>query len=63
VLGLLDSEQGRQAAARAQLLRARKLNPREPAIAAALARLAGGHPLTLAEAQEMLAQHITTPPA
>jgi hypothetical protein len=63
VLGLLDSEQGLRGAARAQLLRARERNPREPAIAAALDRVASRHPLTLTEAQEMLAQHITTPPA
>lgn len=61
-LGLIDSEQGRRLAARTQLLRARKLNPREPAIAVALERLDSDHPLTFSEAQVMLAPHIATPP-
>lgn len=63
VLGLLDSEQQRLPAARAQLLRAQGLNPREPVIAAALQRLSSERPLTFSEAQEILTQHITTPPA
>lgn len=61
-LALTDSEQGLRSPARTQLRLARTLNPREPVIATALERLDSSHPLTFAEAQEMLAQHITTPP-
>jgi hypothetical protein len=61
-LGLIDSEQDRRGAARAQLLSAQRLNPREPVIAEALERLDSGHPLTFAEAQVMLTPHIATPP-
>lgn len=55
-LGLLDGEQSRPATARSQLLRARELNPHEPVIALALARLARGRPLTFAQAQVLLAE-------
>lgn len=51
VLGLLDGEQHRRTQARAQLLRARALNPRESLITQALVRLTGAHPLTMLEAQ------------
>jgi hypothetical protein len=54
VLGLLESERGRSAQARAQLLRARALNPREPVVGEALARVDGAHPLTFAQAQLIL---------
>jgi hypothetical protein len=54
-LGLLDGEQGRMAPAREQLIRAQTLNPREPAIALALNRLANGRPLEFAAAQRLLA--------
>jgi hypothetical protein len=54
-LGLIDGERGRRAAARAQLQRARALNPSEGTIALALTRLARGRPLTFAEAQGILA--------
>ena len=62
-LGLIDSEQGRLGAARAQLRRARPLNPLELVIAVALERLDTGHPLTFTEAQAMLTPHIATPHA
>jgi hypothetical protein len=55
-LGLLEGEAGRTALARARLTRALGLNPREPAIALALARLAQGRPLSFAEAQQLLAR-------
>ena len=53
-LGLLESELGRSAQARVQLLRARALNPREPVVGEALARVDGAHPLTFAQAQLIL---------
>jgi hypothetical protein len=54
VIGLLDGEQGHRAQARAQLLRAHTLNPRESLITQALIRLTGRYPLTVAEAQNDL---------
>jgi O-Antigen ligase len=51
VIGLLDAEQGLRTQARAQLLRARTLNPRESLITQALVRLTGRSTLTVAEAQ------------
>jgi hypothetical protein len=62
-LGLMDGEQGRRAEGRAQLLSARRLNPREPVIVQALERLDSKRPLTFAEAQSLLSPHIVTPPA
>lgn len=63
LLGVIDGEQHRRAEGRTQLLRARRLNPREPAIAEALERIGGRHPLTFVEAQILLSPHIATPPA
>jgi len=62
-LGLMDGEQGRRAEGRAQLNRARRLNPRESVIVQALERLDSRRPLTFAEAQSLLSPHIVTPPA
>jgi tetratricopeptide (TPR) repeat protein len=61
VLGLIEGQEGRRKAARADLLRAEALNPLEPAIGTALARLDTAHPLTFAQAQALLAPHIVTP--
>lgn len=55
LLGLIEGEEGRAAQARAQLVRARALNPSEPIVAQALARLHSAHPMTFLEAQRMLA--------
>ncbi len=63
LLGIIAGEQGRRREATAELLRARELNPREPATAEALERVAGEHPLSFLEAQTLLAPHIATPPA
>ncbi|HEV3318126.1 MAG TPA: O-antigen ligase family protein [Solirubrobacteraceae bacterium] len=63
LLGLIDGEQGRRRQGRVELLRARRLNPREAAIAEALERIGGTHPLTFVEAQILLTPHIATPPA
>jgi hypothetical protein len=63
LLGIINSEQGRLRQARAKLLSARLLNPREAAIAEALERIGGRRPLTFVEAQILLAPHIATPPA
>jgi O-Antigen ligase len=63
LLGLIDSEQGLRRQGRAELLSARRLNPREPAIAQALERIDGAHPLTFVEAQILLTPHIVTPQA
>jgi hypothetical protein len=54
VIGLLDGERGHRTQARAQLLRARALNPPEPLTTQALERLTGASPLTVAEAQRYL---------
>lgn len=51
LLGLLDGEQNRRSAARAELAQASELNPREPLIGQALDRVSSGHPLTFEEAQ------------
>ncbi|HWY89686.1 MAG TPA: O-antigen ligase family protein, partial [Solirubrobacteraceae bacterium] len=53
-LGLIDGEQGRFAQARRELAAAQTLNPGEPILAQALARLGGGHPLTFVEVQRLL---------
>lgn len=53
-LGLLESELGHRVRARALLLRARGLNPREPLLGEALARVDGPAPLTFAQAQLIL---------
>ena len=63
LLGLIDGEQGLRHRGRAELLGARRLNPREPAIREALERIDGPHPLTFVEAQILLTPHIATPPA
>ena len=54
-LGLIAGEQGRRPAARAQLARARALNPSEGVIALAQTRVARNRPMTFAEAQGILA--------
>jgi hypothetical protein len=63
LLGVIYGEQGYKRQARLELQSARKLNPREAAIAEALKRIGGNHPLTFVEAQVLLAPHIATPPA
>jgi hypothetical protein len=63
LLGVIDGKQDRPTEGRTQLLSARRLNPREPAIAEALERIGGRHPLTFVEAQILLSPHIVTPPA
>jgi hypothetical protein len=55
LLGLIEGEEGHTARARAALLRARVLNPSEPIVAEALARLRTARPMTFLEAQRMLA--------
>ncbi len=60
-LGLVEGEEGHSRQARAELLRAERLNPLEPAIGTALSRVARQRPLTFAEAQALLAPHIATP--
>lgn len=62
-LGLVEGEQGRPAQSRSQLRRALRLNPSEQAITVALVRLRSHHPLTFAEAQDLLRPHIATPHA
>lgn len=54
LLGLIDGEQGRRSAARAQLARASELNPGEPLVSQALDRVMTGHPLDFEEAQILL---------
>jgi hypothetical protein len=62
-LGLIDGERGRLARARVELLRALALNPTEPLVLTAVARLRDGRPLTFAEAQSEANPHIVTPNA
>jgi O-Antigen ligase len=59
LLGVIAGEHGDRAGARAELLRARPLDPAEPLISDALARVGSGHPLTFAEVQASLAQRST----
>ncbi len=53
-LGLIETEGGRRAPARALLLRAHALDPRELVVTKALGRIAGAHPLSFEEAQAIL---------
>jgi O-antigen ligase/Flp pilus assembly protein TadD len=55
-LGLLDGEGGQRSRARAELLRARSLDPREPVITDALTGLRAARPLTFAQAQRILGE-------
>ncbi len=60
-LGLVEGQAGRRRAARAQLERARRLNPLEATIRLALEGVRKGRPLTFEEAQTALAPRIVTP--
>jgi hypothetical protein len=62
-LGLIDGEHGKFARARVELRRALTLNPTEPLVLTAVARLREGHPLTFTEAQNEANPHIVTPNA
>lgn len=53
-LGLIESELGHAAPAATQLRRAHELNPQEAVVDAALARVHSTHPLSFAQAQEIL---------
>jgi hypothetical protein len=54
LLGLVYGEEGRRTAARRELTRASRSNPREPLIAEAIQRLAENRPLSFEEAQTQL---------
>jgi hypothetical protein len=56
LLGVVAGERGDHAGARAQLLRAKPLDPTEPLISEALTRAGSRHPLTFAEVQASLSQ-------
>jgi len=55
LLGLIEGEQRRPLRARPELLQARALNPSEPMIAEAIARLRTARPMTFADVQRILA--------
>ncbi|HEY2537279.1 MAG TPA: O-antigen ligase family protein [Solirubrobacteraceae bacterium] len=60
VLGLLASERGERAQAKAQLRRSLRLNPGEQIVAEALIRAGRPHPMTVEEAQRILSTQVQT---